>query len=48
MFRISRRPPVETGIRFCDRCAEVTTAAQRARDRHDRARTAAYTWAGVR
>jgi hypothetical protein len=48
MFRIRRRRAVEVGVQFCDSCVEVTTAAQRAHDRLDRTRTAAYTWAGVR
>jgi hypothetical protein len=48
MFWIKRRRTVDLGVRFCESCAEVTTAAQRARTRYDRARTAAYTWAGIR
>ncbi|MEV0714298.1 hypothetical protein [Asanoa sp. NPDC050611] len=37
MFRISRRPAA-TGVQFCDSCVEVTTADERARRRHERAR----------
>lgn len=48
MFRIRRRRTVDVGVQFCERCAEVTTAAQRAQTRHDRVRTAALTWAGGR
>ena len=48
MFRSKRRRTVDVGVQFCDSCAEVTTAAQRAQTRYDRTRTAAYTWAGVR
>ena len=48
MIRLLRRTEPTAGVRFCDGCAEVTTAAQRARDRHDQTRTAAYTLAGVR
>jgi hypothetical protein len=48
MFFIKRRRTVEAGVQFCDSCAEVTTAAQRADSRYDRTRTAAYTWAGIR
>jgi hypothetical protein len=48
LFRITRRHRVEAGVRFCDRRAEVTTAAQRAEHHYDQVRTAAYTWAGVR
>lgn len=44
MFRITRRRPVETGVRFCDGCAEVTTAAQRAERRAERTRSQAMTW----
>ncbi|MEV4794578.1 hypothetical protein [Asanoa sp. NPDC049475] len=38
MFRISRRSVAEAGVQFCDSCAEVTTADERARRRHERAR----------
>lgn len=48
MFRIKRRRQVDAGVQFCERCAEVTTAAQRARSRYDRTRAAAYTWASIR
>ena len=36
MFRTARRTARLSGVRFCDRCAEVTTAAERARLHHDR------------
>lgn len=37
MFRLVRRPkPDVAGVRFCDPCAEVSTAAQRAQRRYDR------------
>ncbi|MGI5151340.1 hypothetical protein ACQEVC_34090 [Plantactinospora sp. CA-294935] len=39
LFR--RRSPV-MGVRFCDGCAEVTTAEQRARRRYDRSHTDIY------
>jgi hypothetical protein len=45
MFRITRRRPTEAGVRFCDGCAEVTTAAQRAERHHERTRTRALAWA---
>jgi hypothetical protein len=44
MFQLTRRRPVESGIRFCDRCAEVTTAAQRADQVRERVRTQALAW----
>ncbi|WP_165823189.1 hypothetical protein [Micromonospora globispora] len=38
MFRLVRRPKSPAaGVRFCDPCAEVSTAAQRAQRRYDRA-----------
>lgn len=45
MLRINRRRAVDAGVRFCDGCAEVTTAAQRAERRLERARTRALVWA---
>ena len=36
MFRINRRTARLSGVRFCDSCAEVTTAAERARLHGDR------------
>ena len=46
MFRIIRRRTPELGVRFCDSCAEVTTADERARRRYDRTRAdvQAFTW----
>lgn len=38
MFRITRRARTADGVRFCDGCAEVTTAAQRAERRYERER----------
>ncbi|SCL35065.1 hypothetical protein GA0070624_5159 [Micromonospora rhizosphaerae] len=44
MFGFTRRPRTPLpGVRFCDSCAQVSTAAQRAERRLDRARTTAYT-----
>ncbi len=37
MFRFIRRARVAEGVRFCDGCAEVTTAAQRAERHYERA-----------
>lgn len=34
-----RRQAVATGVRFCDRCAEVTTTQQRASRHYDRVRS---------
>lgn len=48
MVPFKRRRPADTGVQFCDSCVEVTTAAQRARTRYDRTRTAALAWAGIR
>jgi hypothetical protein len=36
MFRTARRTARLSGVRFCDSCAEVTTAAERARLHRDR------------
>ncbi|MEU4366650.1 hypothetical protein [Micromonospora chersina] len=44
MFGFTRRSRTPLpGVRFCDSCAQVSTAAQRAERRLDRARTTAYT-----
>ena len=43
MFRFTRRTRTAESIRFCDGCAEVTTAAQRAEQRYDQARTRSLT-----
>jgi hypothetical protein len=39
MFRFARRTRTADGVRFCDSCAEVTTAEQRAARHYERART---------
>ncbi|MEO3928752.1 hypothetical protein ABGB07_33565 [Micromonosporaceae bacterium B7E4] len=39
MPRLFRRRAPETGVRFCDGCAEVTTPDQRARHRYERDHT---------
>ncbi|MGC4834959.1 hypothetical protein ACLQ3D_10715 [Micromonospora vinacea] len=45
MFRLTRRQRASTiGVRFCDSCAEVSTAEQRAQRRFDAARTAHVTF----
>ncbi|MEV4760762.1 hypothetical protein AB0J86_37450 [Micromonospora sp. NPDC049559] len=46
MLRFVRRRGAAAGVRFCDGCAEVTTAEQRARRHHERAHTdvLARTW----
>jgi hypothetical protein len=36
------------GVRFCEGCAQVTTAARRACRRHDRIRAQAAAWAWPR
>jgi hypothetical protein len=38
-----RRRAVATEVQFCDSCAEVTTAQQRAERRYDRVRTQVLT-----
>lgn len=44
MFGFTRRSSaLRAGVRFCDSCAQVSTADQRAQRRYDRARTAVYT-----
>ncbi|MGI5243152.1 hypothetical protein [Dactylosporangium sp. CA-139066] len=48
MFRFARRPAVPAGVRFCDGCAKVTTADQRARRSLDRTRTALTAITGPR
>jgi hypothetical protein len=45
MFRITRRTDRLADVRFCDSCAQVTTAAERAR-RH-RERTVSYAQAQI-
>ncbi|MEO3745329.1 hypothetical protein [Plantactinospora sp. B5E13] len=42
MLRLFRRRFRAAGVRFCDGCAEVTTAEQRARRRYDRGHTDIY------
>ncbi|MEV4511222.1 hypothetical protein AB0K00_19885 [Dactylosporangium sp. NPDC049525] len=48
MFRFSRRSAVKAGVRFCDGCAEVSTAAERAQRRVERTRTELTALAGPR
>lgn len=52
MFRIARRLTGRTttpaGVQFCDSCAEVSTAADRARRRMDRTRADLTALAGLR
>ncbi|MER7333945.1 MULTISPECIES: hypothetical protein [unclassified Micromonospora] len=44
MFGSTRRSSaLRAGVRFCDSCAQVSTAAERAQRRYDRARTTVYT-----
>ncbi|MEH1129367.1 hypothetical protein [Micromonospora sp. CPCC 206061] len=45
MLRIARRRAADAVVRFCDGCAEVSTAAQRAERHLERARTQALVWA---
>ncbi|MGK5671704.1 hypothetical protein ACSNOB_02510 [Micromonospora sp. URMC 106] len=40
--RIRRARAATAAVRFCDSCAEVTTAEQRAQRRYDDVRTAAH------
>ncbi|MEV0425597.1 hypothetical protein [Micromonospora sp. NPDC050495] len=39
---LRRRSTPLAGVRFCDSCARVSTAAERAGRRYDRARTIVY------
>ncbi|MET7402250.1 hypothetical protein ABZS66_53095 [Dactylosporangium sp. NPDC005572] len=48
MFRIRRRAGTPDRVRFCDGCAEVTTADQRAHARIERTRTHLTTLTGPR
>jgi hypothetical protein len=48
MFRINRRRTVAAGVQFCDSCAEVTTADDRARRRYDTTVAQAQSWALLR
>ena len=41
MFRITRRIVRLSGVQFCDSCAEVSTAAERARRHYERTVTGA-------
>ncbi|MFR9775746.1 hypothetical protein ACL02O_06760 [Micromonospora sp. MS34] len=44
MFGTTRRRSTPlAGVRFCDSCAQVSTPAQRAGRRYDRARSTVYT-----
>jgi hypothetical protein len=44
MFPFTRRRVVDAGVRFCEECAEVTTAAQRADRLRERVRGQALAW----
>jgi hypothetical protein len=44
MFTTSRRRKSDPGVRYCDACAEVTTATQRAQRRHEQTRDRAMAW----
>jgi hypothetical protein len=44
MFRIIRRRPAGSGVLFCDACANVSTAAQRAERRRARTRDRVLAW----
>jgi len=48
MFRFARRAGWLAGVRFCDGCAEVTTAGARARRHHERTVLRAQTLVGPR
>jgi len=48
MIRFFRRAGRLAGVRFCDSCAEVTTAAERARRHHERTVLRAQTLLGPR
>ncbi|WP_426502938.1 hypothetical protein ACPPVO_35600 [Dactylosporangium sp. McL0621] len=48
MFRIARRRAAAAGVQFCDSCAEVTTADERARRRYETAVAQAQSWALLR
>jgi hypothetical protein len=44
MFSSSRSKKANADVRFCDSCAEVTTAMQRAQRRYDHTRDQAMAW----
>ncbi|GAA1533044.1 hypothetical protein GCM10009827_058800 [Dactylosporangium maewongense] len=48
MFRFPRRSAAQAGVRFCDGCAEVSTAADRAWRRVERTRAELAALAGPR
>ena len=48
MFRFPRRPAAQAGVQFCDGCAEVSTAAERAQRRVERTRADLAAMAGPR
>ena len=48
MFGNRRRPVAALDVRFCDECAEVTTAGQRARRRYEHDRAAVQAWGWLR
>lgn len=43
-----RRGTRPSGVQFCDGCAEVTTADERARRRYDRTVAQVHTWVPLR
>lgn len=43
-----RRATRPAGVRFCDSCAEVTTAGERARRRYDTTVARAHAWVPLR
>lgn len=48
MRKLFRRTAIETGVQFCDGCAEVTTSEERARRRYDRTRAEIHALTGLR
>lgn len=49
MFGTARRSAqAQAGARFCDSCARVSTAAQRAQRHYDQVRDTAYALIGAR
>jgi hypothetical protein len=48
MFPGIRRKKADAGVQFCDACAEVTTAEQRAQRRYEHTRDQARAWTVLR
>jgi hypothetical protein len=48
MFSSSRRKKTNADVRFCDACAAVSTATQRAQRRYDRTRDQVLAWTVLR